>query len=83
LLPFNLYPFVGMLIKAWLKALGTGEYLHIKVNSLSSSETSVHDYYLQYFDAKKMTPHQRAVFVEENKWEYRSEQIKRTIAYFI
>ncbi|PFH47211.1 hypothetical protein AMATHDRAFT_68228 [Amanita thiersii Skay4041] len=28
LLPFDLYPFIGILISAWLKALGTAQYLH-------------------------------------------------------
>ncbi|KAF8996704.1 hypothetical protein BDQ17DRAFT_1544631 [Cyathus striatus] len=28
LLPFDFYPFVGILVSAWLKALGTAQYLH-------------------------------------------------------
>ncbi|KAF8636768.1 hypothetical protein AX16_010971 [Volvariella volvacea WC 439] len=54
LLPFDLYPFVGLAITAWLKALGTGRYLH-----------------RQYFESKKMTKQQIAVFIEERKWDYR------------
>ncbi|KAJ7583357.1 hypothetical protein C8J56DRAFT_863949 [Mycena floridula] len=54
LLPFAFVPFVGILISAALKALGTGTYLHEK-----------------YFTSKKMTERQRALFVEERKWEYR------------
>ncbi|KAF8220557.1 hypothetical protein L208DRAFT_1448008 [Tricholoma matsutake] len=51
---FGFYPFVGILITAWFKALVTAHGLHN-----------------QYFDAKKMTPHQIAVFMEERKWDYR------------
>ncbi|RDB14562.1 hypothetical protein Hypma_016293 [Hypsizygus marmoreus] len=54
LLPFNFYPFVGMVISAWFKALGTAHNLH-----------------RQYFESKKMTEKEIAVFMEERKWEYR------------
>lgn len=53
LLPLSLYPFVGALATAAIKALGTAQYLH-----------------KPYFKAKKMTPHEIAVFVEERKWDY-------------
>lgn len=55
LLPFHFYPFVGILVSAWFKALGTAHGLH-----------------QQYFESKKMTEQQVAVFMEERKWEYRS-----------
>ncbi|KAF8639360.1 hypothetical protein AX17_001549 [Amanita inopinata Kibby_2008] len=54
LLPFDLYPFVGILISAWFKALGTAQHLH-----------------RPYFEAKKMTEDQIAIFMEERKWDYR------------
>ncbi|KAK2462459.1 hypothetical protein APHAL10511_005429 [Amanita phalloides] len=54
LLPFDLYPFLGVVIVAWLKALGTAEYLH-----------------KPYFQSKKMSQDQIAVFIEERKWDYR------------
>ncbi|TFK32566.1 hypothetical protein BDQ12DRAFT_616860 [Crucibulum laeve] len=55
LLPFNFYPFVGILVSAWFKALGTAHYLH-----------------KQYFESKKMSEYQVAVFMEERKWDYRA-----------
>jgi len=55
LTPFHLYPVVGLLFSAWLKALGTARHLHRR-----------------YFEAKKMTPEQIAVFMEERKWDYRA-----------
>ncbi|TFL01469.1 hypothetical protein BDV98DRAFT_568128 [Pterulicium gracile] len=54
LLPFNFYPFVGVFVAAYLKALGTAKNLH-----------------RPYFEAKKMTPYQTSVFMEERKWDYR------------
>jgi hypothetical protein len=33
LLPFALYPFVGIIVSAWLRALGTARYLHKPVRS--------------------------------------------------
>jgi len=55
LFPISIYPFVGMFVSAYFKALATAQYLH-----------------KPYFDAKKMTKHQIAVFMEERKWDYRS-----------
>ncbi|KAF9448787.1 hypothetical protein P691DRAFT_668783 [Macrolepiota fuliginosa MF-IS2] len=55
LLPFNFYPFIGIFLSAWLKALGTARHLHRR-----------------YFEAKKMTPYQIAVFMKERKWSYRA-----------
>ncbi|KAL4068819.1 hypothetical protein V8B97DRAFT_1872479 [Scleroderma yunnanense] len=52
--PLSLYPFVGTVAVAALKAMGTAQYLH-----------------QPYFKAKKMTPHQIAIFTEERKWDYR------------
>lgn len=31
LLPLNFYPFVGIAVGAWLKAIGTARYLHKQV----------------------------------------------------
>jgi hypothetical protein len=31
---------------------------------------------MQYFEAKKMTPHEVAVFMEERKWDYRRTCIR-------
>jgi len=53
LFPISLYPFVGIFVSAYLKAIGTARYLH-----------------KPYFEAKKMTRHQVAVFMEERKWDY-------------
>ncbi|KAF8167140.1 hypothetical protein B0H34DRAFT_680424 [Crassisporium funariophilum] len=53
--PLQVYPFVGIFITSWFKALGTAHILHRR-----------------YFEAKKMTPRQIAVFMEERKYEYRS-----------
>jgi len=55
LFPISLYPFFGVFVSAYFKALGTARYLH-----------------KPYFDSKKMTKHQVAVFMEERKWDYRS-----------
>jgi hypothetical protein len=55
LAPLQVYPFVGMGISAWFKALGTSKFLH-----------------KSYFDAKKMTQEEIAVFVAERKWDYRT-----------
>ncbi|KAJ3513073.1 hypothetical protein NLJ89_g3151 [Agrocybe chaxingu] len=52
--PFQIYPFVGVAVTSWFKALGTAHILHRR-----------------YFEAKKMTPSQIAVFMEERKWDYR------------
>ncbi|KAF8954545.1 hypothetical protein BDZ97DRAFT_1676587 [Flammula alnicola] len=52
--PFQVYPFVGMAVSAWFKALGTSHFLHRR-----------------YFESKKMTKQQVAVFMEERKWDYR------------
>jgi len=52
--PFQVYPFVGMVVSAWFKALGTSRFLHQR-----------------YFEAKKMSKQQIAVFMEERKWDYR------------
>jgi len=54
LFPISLYPFIGVFVSAYFKALGTARYLH-----------------KPYFESKKMTPHQVAVFMEERKWDYR------------
>lgn len=74
LAPLNFVPVVGILVSAWLKALGTARYLHRPVWS-STSALRLPPAPLteapQYFAAKKMTPQQIAVFVEERKWEYR------------
>jgi hypothetical protein len=53
--PFQVYPFVGMAVSAWFKALGTSRFLHRR-----------------YFESKKMTKQQIAVFMEERKWDYRA-----------
>ncbi|KAL0565979.1 hypothetical protein V5O48_016039 [Marasmius crinis-equi] len=55
LAPLALYPFVGIVVSAWFKGLGTARMLHRR-----------------YFEAKKMTHEQIAVFMEERKWEYRA-----------
>ncbi|KAF7981340.1 hypothetical protein HWV62_33783 [Athelia sp. TMB] len=55
LFPISLYPFVGVFVSAYFKALATAQYLH-----------------KPYFEAKKMTKHQVAVFMEERKWDYRT-----------
>ncbi|KIM38279.1 hypothetical protein M413DRAFT_249073 [Hebeloma cylindrosporum] len=52
--PFQVYPFVGLAITAWFKALGTSHFLHRR-----------------YFEAKKMTKQQIAIYMEERKWSYR------------
>ncbi|KAH9486023.1 hypothetical protein JR316_0000086 [Psilocybe cubensis] len=52
--PFQVYPFVGMVVSAWFKALGTSRFLHQR-----------------YFQAKKMTDKEIAVFMQERKWDYR------------
>ncbi|KAG7088851.1 hypothetical protein E1B28_012805 [Marasmius oreades] len=54
LAPLALYPFVGIVISAWFRGLGTAHALHRR-----------------YFEAKKMTREQIAVFMEERKWDYR------------
>ncbi|PPQ92482.1 hypothetical protein CVT25_010427 [Psilocybe cyanescens] len=53
--PFQVYPFVGMAVSAWFKALGTSRFLHQR----------------QYFQAKKMSDKEIAVFMQERKWDYR------------
>ncbi|KAF8581712.1 hypothetical protein K439DRAFT_1662174 [Ramaria rubella] len=53
--PLDLYPFVGILLTSYLKAVGTARHLH-----------------KAYFDAKKMTPRQIAIFMEERKWDYQA-----------
>ncbi|KIL71125.1 hypothetical protein M378DRAFT_154587 [Amanita muscaria Koide BX008] len=55
LLPLNLYPFIGLAVIAWLKALGTAQHLH-----------------KPYFESKKMSQDQIDTFIEERKWDYRS-----------
>ncbi|KAJ8081135.1 hypothetical protein PM082_017978 [Marasmius tenuissimus] len=55
LAPLALYPFVGIVVSAWFKGLGTAKILHRR-----------------YFEAKKMTQGQIAVFMEERKWDYRA-----------
>lgn len=52
--PFQLYPFVGIAVAAWFKALGTAKTSHKR-----------------YFQSKRMTEQQIAIFVEERKWDYR------------
>jgi hypothetical protein len=37
--PFQIYPFVGMAVTAWFKALGTSHFLHRRVRSTPSSHT--------------------------------------------
>ncbi|KAG6821267.1 hypothetical protein H0H93_002377 [Arthromyces matolae] len=53
LLPFNFYPFVGILVSAAFKALRTAHALH-----------------RPYFEAKRMTKEQIAVFMQERRWDY-------------
>ncbi|KAG6879124.1 hypothetical protein C0992_005011 [Termitomyces sp. T32_za158] len=53
LLPFNFYPFVGILVSAAIKSLRTARNLH-----------------RPYFEAKKMSKEQIAVFMEERRWDY-------------
>ncbi|KAH8111962.1 hypothetical protein DFH11DRAFT_559530 [Phellopilus nigrolimitatus] len=55
LFPLSFYPFVGIAVGAYLKAIGTARHLHRR-----------------YFEAKKMTSDQIAVFMEERKLAYRS-----------
>jgi len=55
LFPISLYPFVGIFVSAYFKALQTSRYLH-----------------KPYFESKRMTSHQVAVFMEERKWDYRT-----------
>lgn len=73
LTPLHLVPVAGIVISAWLRALGTARYLHKPVRgdqfvfrALQLIRAS------QYFKAKAMTPEQIAVFIEERKWDYRS-----------
>lgn len=53
LLPLDLYPLVGLVVSAGIKAIGTAKICH-----------------KPYFESKKMTPHEVAVFVAERKKEY-------------
>jgi len=71
--PFQVYPFVGLAVTAWFKALGTSHFLHQRVSKLRTLEPVVDSIRIQYFEAKKMTKQQIAVYMEEQKWSYRSE----------
>ncbi|KAF8323956.1 hypothetical protein DL93DRAFT_2070105 [Clavulina sp. PMI_390] len=53
LLPLDLYPLVGIVISAAIKAIGTAKSCH-----------------RSYFESKKMSPHEVAVYVTERKKEY-------------
>ena len=75
LYPIQIYPFVGIFVSAYLKALGTGTYLHKSVRHripyLIRWARFANSNRLQYFEAKGMTKPQIATFVEERKWHYR------------
>jgi len=76
LAPFQLYPIVGIVVSAWFRALGTAQTLHKRVSNLDESAfilTSPHT--IKYFESKRMTEQQIAIFVEERKWDYRSKKI--------
>lgn len=72
LLPLSLYPFIGTILAAGLKAMGTAQHLHkpvsrphlLTINALTRTIN-------KYFKAKNMTSHEIAVFMEERKWDYR------------
>jgi len=55
LLPLDLYPLVGIVVTAGIKAVGTAKVCH-----------------KPYFESKKMTSHEVAVFVTERTKEYLS-----------
>ena len=72
IIPLSLYPFVGTIAVAALKAMDTAQYLHQPVCACSMAYCSfLPPTALQYFKAKKMTPLQIAIFTEERKWDYR------------
>jgi hypothetical protein len=83
LYPLSLYPFVGMLISAGLKALGTATYLHKPVSYQFQVVFGTLTCLRKYFDAKKMTQLQRATFVEERKWEYRGDSATYSFSTFV
>jgi len=56
LLPLDLYPVIGVVVGAAIKAIGTAKVCH-----------------KPYFESKKMTPHEVAVFVTERKKDYLCE----------
>jgi len=44
LIPFNFYPFIGILVSAWFKALGTGQILHrryFKAKNMTEDQIAV------------------------------------------
>lgn len=70
--PFQVYPFVGMAVSAWFKALGTSRFLHQRVSFHPWNIRSViYSPSKQYFQAKKMSDKEIAVFMQERKWDYR------------
>lgn len=67
---------MGIVVSAWFRALGTAQTLHKRVSNLDESAfilTSPHT--IKYFESKRMTEQQIAIFVEERKWDYRSKKI--------
>ena len=73
--PFQVYPFIGLSVSAWFEALGTSHFLHRRVSLVRTPRAAlvVELVHIQYFEAKKMTKQQIAVYMEERKWTYRSE----------
>jgi len=73
--PFQVYPFIGLSVSAWFEALGTSYFLHRRVSLVRTPRAAlvVELVHIQYFEAKKMTKQQIAVYMEERKWTYRSE----------
>ncbi|KAG6827571.1 hypothetical protein H0H92_011264 [Tricholoma furcatifolium] len=72
LLPFNFYPFVGILISAYFKSLRTAHIHHRLVGTLRTLLPRMCiNIARKYFESKKMSKQQIAVFMEERKWDYR------------
>lgn len=75
---FSFYPFIGIFITAWFKALGTVHGLHNQVVLHFPFVHFAHGIF-QYFDTKEKTLHQISVFMEEHKWDYQSKFIYSSI----
>ena len=73
LLPLNFYPFIGIAVGAYFKAVGTARYLHKQVSHEPVILRLQLMEFPKYFAAKKMTEPQVAVFMEERRWYYRGE----------
>lgn len=70
LIPLSVYPIVGIVTGAYLKALSTAKYLHKPVCIHLSKEYSILTSF-KYFTAKNMSREQTDIFMEERKWHYR------------